>query len=351
MSELRRKNGREKPWKLDWFAVGNESWGCGGNMRPSYYADLYRQWQSFLRQYDPEHPFKKLAVGANVDDTDWTREVLRTCYEHADRYYHGFMDGLSLHYYTMIGEDWNHKGPATGFTTADWYKTMEKTLYMEDLLRMHGAIMDQYDPEKKIGLCVDEWGTWFDVEPGTNPGFLYQQNTMRDALVAGINLNIFNSHCDRVRMACIAQMVNVLQSMLLVEGDRMVKTPTYYVFRQYMDHQDAELIESRLLGNPTAGEGAYSAPALTASVSRKDGVLTATLTNLDLSEAQDVDIRFTELVPAKVTGTVVTGGMGDYNDFDTPEVVREQPFTDVKVNGNKLSVTLPKCSVVKLTIA
>ena len=381
MADLRRRNGREKPWKLDWFAVGNESWGCGGNMRPSYYGDLYRQYQSFLRQYNPDSPFKKLAVGASVDDAEWTRAVLATCFDHAQRQFHGFMDGLSLHYYTIIGDDWTVKGGALNFDEAMWYKTMQSTLHMEDLLRMHGAIMDQYDPEKKIAMCVDEWGAWYDVEPGTNPGFLYQQNTMRDALIAGINLNIFNKHCDRVGMACIAQTINVLQSMLLTEGGQCVKTPTYWVFDLYKDHQDAELLDSclsdvprlsidtaALSGKIDDGTGAaarssvedgflkaerFTLPAVQESVSEKNGVITITLTNLDLENACPLDIVFSgsaSLSDRTVTGEIVHGTMTAHNTFEEPDCVTKQAFQDIQKTDSGLSLRIPACSVLKITV-
>ena len=189
-----------------------------------------------VRDYDGNKKIRKIACGANADDYEWTQEVMKACFRRTSPQQHGMMDGLSLHYYT-VPETWDHKGSATEFAEKDWYKTMKKTMYMEELIRRHSAIMDQYDPDKKVGMIVDEWGTWYDVEPGTNPGFLYQQNTMRDALVAGINLNLFNKHSDRVKMANIAQMVNVLQSMILTEGEKMVKTPTYHVFDLYQVHQ------------------------------------------------------------------------------------------------------------------
>ena len=194
MADLRKENGHEEPFKVDYFGVGNENWGCGGNMTPEYYANLYRRYQTYVRDYKKDEPVRKICGGPNSDDTDWTGKVLATCFAspHPDKDFHGFMDGLSLHYYTTPG-GWEEKGSATCFDEKVWYQTLYKALYMEELIRMHGAIMDSYDPEKKIGLIVDEWGTWFDVEPGTNPGFLYQQNTMRDALVAAVSLNIFNT--------------------------------------------------------------------------------------------------------------------------------------------------------------
>ena len=262
MADLRKKNGHEEPWTIDYFGVGNENWGCGGNMRPQYYADEYRRYQTYVRNYDPQKPIQKICGGANVDDYDWTRKVLETTHDHTVPEFHGFMDGLSLHYY-VHPEGWEIKGSATDFDEEVWYKTLKKALYMETLVERHGKIMDQYDPDKKIGMIVDEWGCWFTVEPGTNPGFLYQQNTVRDALVAGITLNIFNKHCDRVKMANLAQMVNVLQSVILTEGPKMIKTPTYHVFHMYRHHQGATLLNSTLTGVGETGIGEWKVPEVT----------------------------------------------------------------------------------------
>ena len=245
MADMRKENGHEDAWTVDYFGVGNENWGCGGNMTPEYYGNLYRRYQTYVREYNHDKKIFKIACGPNVDDYEWTEGVMKTCFRHCQPQFHGFMDGLSLHYYTHP-EGWEIKGSATDFDEKAWYKTLAKTLYMETLINRHGAIMDQYDPEKQVGLIVDEWGTWFTVEPGTNPGFLYQQNTMRDALVAGINLNIFNKHSDRVKMANIAQLVNVLQSVILTDGPQMIKTPTYYVFKMFKDHQEATLVDSHI---------------------------------------------------------------------------------------------------------
>ncbi len=352
MADLRRKNGREEPWKVDYFGVGNENWGCGGNMTPEYYANLYRRYQTYIRHYDKAAPIRKICGGPNVDDTNWTEKVLETCYAkpHGDHKFHGFMDGLSLHYYVHPG-GWDDKGSATEFDEKTWYKTMYKALYVEDLINMHGAIMDQFDPEKKIGLIVDEWGDWFDVEPGTNPGFLYQQNTMRDALVAAVSLNIFNKHCDRVKMACIAQMVNVLQSVILTEGEKMLLTPTYHVFHMYKKHQGAELVESSLLENVMTGNEDEEVPALQESVSvQEDGSLLVTLANLSVSESFPVQIALAEMKPSEVKASILTNAMDAYNTFDEPEKVKEAVFEDVTVTDRGVSFTIPACSVVSLEI-
>lgn len=348
MAELRKQNGHEKSWKVDYFGVGNENWGCGGNMTPEYYGNLYRRYQTYIRQYDKDAPIQKICCGANADDADWTETVLKTCFKKND---HGFMNGLSLHYYT-VPNDWDHKGSATVFDEKEWYKTLEKTLYMDKLIHMHGAIMDQYDPEKKIGMIVDEWGNWFDVEPGTNPGFLYQQNTMRDALVAALNLNIFNKHCDRVKMACIAQTVNVLQSVVLTEGEKMVLTPTYHVFHMFKKHQGAQLLESSLDGVCEIGAEESKVPNLQESVSvQSDGTITVTIANLSVTDSYPVDIVLTEKKPETVKAAILTNQMDAYNTFDEPEKVKEEAFNDCRLTDRGISFEIPACSVVSLEIA
>lgn len=352
MAELRKKNGHEKPWKVDYFGVGNENWGCGGNMTPEYYANLYRRYQTYVRHYDKAAPIKKICCGANVDDVNWTKKVLDTCFAkpHPDKKFHGYMDGISLHYYVHPG-GWEDKGSATQFDEKTWYQTLYKALYMEDLIKLHGDILDQFDPKKKIGLIVDEWGDWFEVEPGTNPGFLYQQNTMRDALVAAISLNIFNKHCDRVKMACIAQMVNVLQSVILTEGEKMILTPTYFVFHMYKRHQGAKLLDSVLTGVEKTGTKKYEVPSLQESVSvQKDGSVTVTLANLSVTDSYPVEVVFMERKPESVKAAILTNEMDAYNTFEEPDKVKEATFEDVTVTDRGVSFTIPACSVVSLEI-
>ena len=358
MAELRAKNGHSEAWKVDFFGVGNESWGCGGNMTPEFYANEYRRYQTFVRQYkgqgeipsiDTPDMIRRICCGPNIDDTEWTRGVLKTLFRHCEEKFHGHADGLSLHYY-VHPEGWDIKGSATEFTEEVYYKTLKKALYMEDLINMHATIMDQYDPEKKLGLIVDEWGTWYTVEPGTNPGFLYQQNTIRDALVAALTLNIFNAHCDRVRMANLAQMVNVLQAVLLTEGDEMVKTPTYHVFHQYVDHMDADLVESSI-SSPMVGKGGYEVPMVSQSVSvKEDGSLVMTLANCSAEESAPVDAVILGMPQGEICATIVSGDMHDKNTFEKPDEVTEKAFAGVERTKDGLSFSLPACSVVKILV-
>ena len=350
MADLRKKNGHEKPWKLTFFGVGNENWGCGGNMNPDYYANEYRRYQTYVRNYNPEKPIYKICGGANVADYEWTSDVLETCFHHCEPKFHGNMDGLSLHYY-VHPEGWEIKGSATDFDEKVWYKTLNKALYMEELIVRHGAIMDQYDPEKKIGMIVDEWGTWFTVEPGTNPGFLYQQNTIRDALVAGVTLNIFNKHSDRVKMANIAQMVNVLQSVILTDGADMLLTPTYHVFDMYKYHQDAMLVDSSIETETIGLEEEWKVPNLSESVSvDADGVIHITVANLSVDSDYTVDTTLVDYKAKEVKGEIVHGEMADYNTFAEKDKVQLREFTDVKLNENGLIFTIPRCSVLHLAV-
>jgi len=337
MTKWRKKNGREKPWNVKYWSAGNETWGCGGNMRPEYYADLYRQYASYMRAPG----MYKIASGANSDDYNWMEVMMREA--------KGMMNGISLHYYTIAG-DWSKKGSATQFDENIWFTTLQKTLKMEELVTKHSTIMDKYDPTKKVGLLVDEWGTWFDVEPGTNPGFLFQQNTLRDAMVAGINLNIFNNHADRVRMSNIAQMINVLQAMILTKDKEMVLTPTYYVFKMYNVHQDAKMLPIDIkCGKYTSG--ANSIDAISASASVKDGVVSITLCNLDPIKAQDISFDVQGLKLATVSGKIVTADkINAYNDFGKKEEVSLVEFKNAKLNNGQVVASIPAKSVVLIQL-
>lgn len=347
MADLRKENGHEEPWQVDYFGVGNENWGCGGNMRPEYYGDLYRRYQTYVRTYDRTKPIGKIACGANAEDYHWTDKVLETTFDHGN----GFMNGLSLHYYTLPTGNWGKKGSALDFDEKDWYSTLKTTLKMEELIQGHGAIMDQYDPEKKIGMVIDEWGTWYDVEPGTNPGFLYQQNSMRDALVAGLNLNLFNKHCDRVKMANIAQMVNVLQAVILTEGKKMLKTPTWHAFNLYKYHQDGELVESSVETREIGIMEEVKIPDLSESVSMdKAGKLHVTMTNASLTDAAEIEAVFAETPVKSAKGRILTGEMHAHNTFEAPDEVHTTEFEVTSVKDNRVCFTMPACSVLHLEV-
>ncbi len=340
MADLRKQNGHAEPWKVKYFAVGNENWGCGGNMRPEYYADEYLRYQTFVRNYGDNRVFR-VACGPSGDDWEWTRVLM----ERAGKY----MDGLSLHYYT-VPNDWDKKGPATGFDKGEWYKVLKKGLYMEQLLSRHGAIMDSFDPEKRVALVVDEWGAWYDVEPGTNPGFLYQQNSMRDAALAAMTLNLFNKHSDRVRMANIAQLVNVLQSVILTDGADMLLTPTYHVFEMYKEHQGATLLSSRM-DCGQAGSGENAVPQLSESASiGQDGALHLTVANLSADDAAEVNAALLGFAAKQAEARMLCAPFNAFNSFEDKEAVKPCAFTGFRLDGESLSFTLPPCGIAAFTL-
>lgn len=342
LANLRRQNGRERPWAVRFFGIGNESWGCGGNMRPEYYADLYRRYNTFVKNYGTNRLYR-IACGANADDYHWTEVLMR---EVGRR-----MNGLSLHYYTIPSGNWSRKGSATQFTEAEWHATFRQALHMDELITRHSRIMDRYDPEKRVGLIVDEWGTWYDVEPGTHPGFLYQQNTLRDALVAALHLHIFHAHGERVRMANLAQTVNVLQALILTDQEKMILTPTYHVFEMYKVHQDATLLPTRLAcGSYTVDR--QSLPQLSATASRdRAGRVHVSAANLDPHRAAPLVCRFEGFTPRQASGRVLTAAaMNAHNTFDQPRAVEPQPLGGITVREDRVEVTLPPKSVVVLAL-
>jgi alpha-N-arabinofuranosidase len=337
MTDLRRKNGREKSWGVKYWGIGNENWGCGGNMNPEYYADQVRRYGTYLHKYG-ENKLFKIACGPSGDDYNWTTVLM----EEAAPYF----DGLSLHYYSFANQK-----TATDFDEDGWFDIMKKTLKINEFIENHAKIMDKYDPLKRIALVVDEWGTWYEVEPGTNPGFLYQQNTMRDAIAAACNLNTFNNHCDRVRMANIAQVVNVLQAMILTKGDKMILTPTYWVFDLYKVHQDAMMIPVKVSSSDYVYKG-DKLPAVNCSASiDSSGKMHISLCNIDPDKTEDVELSLESLKTNKISGTILTAEkMNAHNTFDNPDEVKPSAFSDFNLAGNNLKVNMPPMSVVVLEI-
>lgn len=344
MAELRKKNGREKPFNLKYFGVGNESWGCGGNMDPEYYGCLFKRYNVYVRDYNRDKHILRIACGPNVDDYHWTKEVMDKVKHHAN--------GISLHYYTIPTGNWNHKGSATEFDTNEYNSTICKAYRMEELITNHLAMMDSINPQKWVKLIVDEWGTWYDVEPGTNPGFLYQQNTMRDAIVAGLTLNIFNKHADRLMMANIAQTVNVLQSVILTDGERMVKTPTYHVFKMYKEHQNNTLIGSYITTQELESKNdSKKFPQLIESASiDEDGTIYSTVTNTSSNKAAKIKCQIADTRVSSITAEILTGECHEKNDFDNTDNVKTVEFTDFRKLKDGFQANIPACSVVKFVI-
>jgi alpha-L-arabinofuranosidase len=341
MSAWRKENGREKPWKVRFWGVGNEAWGCGGNMTAEYYANVYRAFATFIPASWGSSPLWRIASGAGSTDYHWTEVLMRDIP-------HGLLEGIALHHYSV---DWGHKSSATKFTEAEYFDTMRRALQMEELVQRHTAIMDRYDPQKKVALVVDEWGGWYDVEPGTNPSFLYQQNSMRDAMIAGVTLNIFNNHADRVRMANLAQTVNVLQAVILTEGERMVVTPTYHVMEMYTVHHDALMLPI-MVRSVMYTVGDKSLPAVTGSASRDgNGITHLSLVNIDTGHSQEVVVDIRGASYSSATGRVLSSEkVQDHNTFEAPDRVRPREFKGATFEGSKLRVQMPPCSVVVLTM-
>ncbi|MCC6459801.1 MAG: alpha-N-arabinofuranosidase [Saprospiraceae bacterium] len=342
MSALRKTNGREKPWGVNFWGVGNEVWGCGGNMKPEYYANIYRQYATFMSNWGSGGQLFRVASGANSSDYNWTEVLLRDIP-------HNMLEGVALHHYSVI--DWNKKGSATAFSEEQYCKTLSEALRMEELVTRHSTIMDKYDPAKKIALVVDEWGGWYDVEPGTNPGFLFQQNTMRDAMIAGVTLNIFHRHCDRVRVANLAQTVNVLQAVVLTEGEKMLLTPTYHVLEMYNVHQDALSLPLDIRTNDYVF-GKQKLPAVSASASRdKAGRVHISLVNIDPNRPQELTVVLRGLQAAGVTGRILQAAkVQDYNSFEQPDRIKPADFKAITLRAELLTLSLPPASVVVLEL-
>ena len=342
LADLRRQNGRDEPWHVSFWGVGNESWGCGGSMTPEYYSNEYNRYSEYCKSY-PGSPLKLVASGPNSADYHWTEVLMKNI--DLDRTW-----GLSMHYYTIAG-DWDHKGSATQFGEDRYFKAMTACLKMDEIVSKHSAVMDKYDPRKRVALVVDEWGIWTDVEPGTNPGFLFQQNSLRDALIAGTTLNIFNNHADRVRMAALAQTVNVLQALVLTDKDKMLLTPTYYIFDMYKVHQDARSLVIQLASPDYVYEG-RRIPAVNASASRdSSGAVHISLVNLDPSKTITVRTGLPEIAYTKVGGQILTSGrFNDVNTFDQPNKVKPAVFNGARKDGDELVVEMPPMSVVVLEL-
>jgi alpha-N-arabinofuranosidase len=342
LANLRRKNGREKPWKVPYLGIGNESWGCGGEMTPEYYSDVYKQFHTYAFQYSG-NKITKIACGASDSNYDWTDKVVSRAGRN--------MDGISLHYYTLPTGDWGKKGLATGFGEKEWFETLRRTLQMDQYLTKHDEVMNKYDKQRRIGLVVDEWGCWYDEDPNFKIGMLGQQNTMRDALVAALNLNIFNRHCDRVKIAALAQTVNVLQSILLTHGANTVKTPTYYVMLMYKPHKGSAVLPIEG-ASPVYSYDGGSIPALDVCASlTKDKRLFISLANSDPHHPASIKVRLAGFQASRAEGKVLSAAALDAaNTFEKPDEVAPKPLSGLKVEGGVLEASIPPASVVAVEV-
>ena len=341
LTDIREKSGRDKPWNVKFWGIGNESWDCGGNMSVDHYINLYKQFATAMTNYFNTENLFRVAVGPGSPDYNWTEEIMKNI--PARRF-----EGISIHHYSVI--DWSNKGSSTNFTNEEYFKTMQQAWQMEEFVRTNSEIMNKYDPKKRVALIVDEWGGWYDTDPEGN-GQLYQQNTMRDAVLAGLTLNIFNNHADRVRMANLAQMVNVLQAVILTKDEKMILTPTYYVMEMYKVHQDAALVPAQVITNDfVMGNDRISAVSVSASKDQS-GKLHISLTNIDNINSQAVEIDLKGFKAKQVTGRILTSSkVQDHNTFDNPEKVVPKTFNDVSISGDNLKVKMPPVSVIVLEL-
>lgn len=340
MSDLRKKNGRTEPWKVKFWGIGNEAWGCGGNMTADYYVGEYRKFATFMSDWENTGGLTRIASGSNSADYNWTETLMKDIPLN-------MLGGVGVHHYAVI--DWTKKGDDRDYTEFEYFQTMKSALKMEELVTKHSAIMDKYDPEKKVAMIVDEWGAWYEVEKGTNPGFLYQQNTMRDAVLAGSTLNIFNNHADRVRMANLAQCVNVLQAVIHTDKAKMILTPTYYVMQLYSVHQDAQLLPITIK-SPLYTYNGETLPALSASASKdKKGLVHISLVNIDSKKENTVEIDLNEL-GIKTASAMIIGSpkLQDFNSFDNPTKIQPVAFKGFEIKKGKITVNVPPFSVIML---
>jgi alpha-N-arabinofuranosidase len=342
MTDLRKEYGRTEPWNVKFWGVGNESWGCGGNMNVEHYANLYRQFATFMTSYSNEEKLFRIAVGPGTEDYHWTEVLMKEIPRQ-------MLDGISVHHYSVI--NWNKKGSATNFSETDYFNTMQQAWRVQNMVEGHAKVMDKYDSVKKVALIVDEWGGWYDAEPNTNGAFLFQQNTMRDAMIAALTLNVFNNHCNRVKMANLAQCVNVLQAVILTEGKKLILTPTYHVMEMYKVHQDAVSIPLMVESTPYHLDG-KNMQAVSASASRdKNGSVHISVANIDAGSAREITIDLDGVGGKTASARILhSKNIQDHNSFSNPDLIRPASFKDFEIKNNKLTIKLPPCSVVVIEI-
>jgi len=352
LQKERAANGHPAPYKIPMLGIGNESWDCGGNMTPEYYLRQLTIYSRFVRNFNPaqqgNQQMMKIAVGPGGGEarwTEWTDTIMKAWEK---RQWSWDMQGLSLHNYTVI--NWANKFASVGFGEKEYAQILKETLKMEDLITTHSAIMDKYDPQKKIALVVDEWGSWYAPSPGSNPGFLVQQNSIRDAVLAALNLNIFARHADRVRGANIAQMINVLQAMIMTDKEKMVLTPTYHVFKMYVPFQDATFIPVTFNAG-TYTNGDVTLPRVDV-IAAKDasGKLWLALTNVDPNNIVEIEVNIPGSRANTASGETLTAAKVDsVNTFDAPNTVTPKPIT-AKLQNGKLTIKLDPKSVTVVSL-
>jgi alpha-N-arabinofuranosidase len=352
LAKERAANGHPAPYKVAYLGIGNESWECGGNMTADYYLSQLKIYSHFVRNFNPAQKetqqMLKIAVGPGGSEprwTDWTETIMKAYQNHP---WSWDMNGLSMHSYTVV--KWPPAFASVGFGETEYSEILNSTLQMDDMIRKHTAIMDKYDPQKKVALVVDEWGGWYAPLPGSNPGFLVQQNSLRDAILAALNLNIFARHADRVRMANIAQMINVLQAMIMTDKEKMVLTPTYYAYKMYVPFQDSTLVPLTFEAG-TYSRGNTTLPRVDA-IAAKDaaGKLWLEITNVDPGEPVEVAVNLLGFTAKAVSGQTLTAPKVDsVNTFDAPNMVVPKPIS-ATVQDGKLTLRLQPKSITVVSV-
>jgi len=341
LTDMREASGRDKPWNVKYWGIGNESWDCGGNMSVEHYINLYKQFATAMTTYSNTEKLFRVAVGPGGPNYKWTEEIMRGI--PARRF-----EGLSIHHYSVI--NWGDKGSSYEFTDEQYFITMQRAWRMEDMINANSLIMDRYDRQKRVALIVDEWGGWYETDPAGN-GQLYQQNTIRDAMIAGLTLNIFNNHADRVRMANLAQMVNVLQAVILTHEQKIILTPTYHVMEMYKVHQDALLIPSKVISNDFEYEDDRIQAVSVSASKDQSGEIHISLTNIDNTNSQDVEIDFRDYNPKQVSGRILTSSkVQDHNTVDHLTKVEPKAFKDASISGGRIILKMPPNSVIVLEL-
>jgi alpha-N-arabinofuranosidase len=343
MSDLRASNGHPESFKVKYWGIGNETWGCGGNMTAEYYADIYKRYATYVNSsWDKNEKLFRIASGASDDDYHWTEVMMRDIP-------HKMLEGIGVHHYSVI--DWANKGSATEFDERMYFTTMSRAWDIERMIKGHATIMDKYDPDKNVAMMVDEWGGWYNVEPGTNGGFLYQQNTMRDAMIAGMTLNIFNNHADRIQMANIAQVVNVLQAVILTDEERIILTPTYHVMEMYKVHQDATLIPMYLKTEDYEFDG-KKLPAISASASKDaQGNVNVSIVNIDMNKSHKISLDLRGENFTSLSGRILKANtVQEHNTFENPKKVTVKNYSGAELIDNKINMDIPPFSVIVIKL-
>ncbi len=341
LTDLRAKSGRDRPWNVKYWGIGNESWDCGGDMTVDHYINLYRQYATAMTSYGNTEKLFRIAVGPGSPDYAWTEAIMKNIPSRR-------FEGVSIHHYSVF--NWSNKGSSSKFADEEYFKTMHQAWRMEEIVRKNSEVMDRYDPQKRVALIVDEWGGWYETDP-EGKGQLYQQNTIRDAMIAGLTLNIFNNHADRVRMANLAQLVNVLQAVILTNKEKIILTPTYYVMEMYKVHQDATLVPAQIISNDfVVGDKRVQAISVSASKD-SSGKLHISLANIDNRKTQEVDIAINGFNANQLSGRILTSPkVQDHNTFDNPTNVVPKPFRQASLSKGNLKVNMPPNSVIVLEL-